>query len=286
MTKPIVVGTDGSPSADRAVEWAAAEADRRRRRLHIVHAVQPWACDLVFVPDPRVAGSLAEAGERILIQATELAAKTAPDVAVTTESVVEAPGFALREESHGAYEVVVGHRGLGGFTGLLLGSTSLTVAGHTACPAVIVRGPGAEDRGEVLAGVDLRGEESARVLEYAFECAAVRGNWVRVVHTWHVPTTLFNGAYPVTVRQALGAAQERLADAVAPWRAKYPDLRVVEETPPGQPVAELVNRSGRADLLVVGPHRHGAGPHVGSVGHGVIHHADCPVAVVGSATCE
>jgi nucleotide-binding universal stress UspA family protein len=281
MNIPIVVGTDGSPSAERAVEWAAAEAARRRRRLHIVHAVQPWACDLRFDPDPQAAGSLAKAGEGILIQATELAAKTAPGIAVTTESVFETPGYALREQSHGAYEIIVGHRGLGGFTGLLLGSTSLTVAGHTACPAIIVRGTDSEVRGEVLAGVDLR-DESARVLEYAFECAALRGSWVRVVHTWHVPTTLFNGAYPVTVRQALDAAQERLAEAVVPWRAKYPDVRVIEETPPGQPVDELVKRSARADLLVVGSRRRG--PHAGSVSHGVIHHADCPVAVIGPAT--
>jgi nucleotide-binding universal stress UspA family protein len=100
-----------------------------------------------------------------------------------------------------------------------------------------------------------------------------------------VPPTLFNGAYPVTVRQAFAASQDRLADAMAPWRARYPDV-VIEETPPGQPVDELIKRSDRADLLVVGSHRHGAGSHIGSVSHGVIHHADCPAAVIAARTSQ
>jgi nucleotide-binding universal stress UspA family protein len=275
MTNPIVVGTDGSPSAERAVEWAAAEAARRRCRLHVVYAAQPRECGLAFSPGPWDVELLTEAGEHFLLHATEIAAKAIPDVPVTTELMFEAPGFALREQAARAAEVVVGHRGRGGFAGLLLGSTSLSLAGRTPCPLVIVRG-GSGEGDEVLAGVDLRDEESARVLEYAFEAAAVRGAWVRAVYTW----TLFDGANPGAVREALTAAQTHLSEAVAPWRARYPEVRVVEETPPGHPVEELVCRSDRADLLVVGSHRHGAGPHIGSVSHGVIHHADCPVVVI------
>jgi len=282
MTNPIVVGTDGSPSAERAVEWAAAEAARHRRGLHIVYAAQPREC--AFYPGPWDIELLTDAGEAVLAGATELAAKAVPDVPVTTELVVEAPGFALREQAGRAAEVVVGHRGRGGFAGLLLGSTGLSLAGRTPCPLVVVRGGAGEARNEVLVGVDLRDGESESVLEYAFEAAALRGGWVRAVHTWEVPSTLFGGGYPVATRQALAAVQGRLAEAVAPWRTRYPDVRVIEETPPGQPVEELVNRSDRADLLVVGSHRHGAGPHIGSVGHGVIHHADCPVAVIGSVS--
>lgn len=265
-TSPIVAGTDGSPSAERAVEWAAAEAALRDRPLHIVYAAQPAYC-------PEAADLLADAGERILTAAAGLAAKAVPDLQVTTELVFGPPAYALRERSGDAWEVVVGHRGLGGFAGLLLGSTGLKVAGHTACPAVVVRGGTGADRDEVVAGVDLREENG--VLAYAFEAAAARGVWLRVVHAWQVH------AQPAeTVRQALTAAQEHLAAAVEPWRSRYPGVRVVEETPPGHPVEELVARSGRAALLVVGSHRHGAGPQINSVAHGVIHHADSPVAVV------
>src|SRR3954469_20359194 len=104
MNDPIIVGTDGSPTAGRAVEWAAAEASRRRSPLHIVYAAHTresvpayssafWEVDL-----------LGEAGRHILVQAAELAAKTAPDVVVTTELVFEAPAFALRERSERAAE--------------------------------------------------------------------------------------------------------------------------------------------------------------------------------------
>lgn len=283
MNEPIVVGTDGSPYADRAIEWAAAEAARRNRPLHIVHAVQPWIRDLGFSPDPWVSDSLADTGEQILTNAVQAAAKAAPDIAVTTELMLQTPSAALREQSERAYEVVVGHRGLGGFTGLLLGSTSLKLAGKTQVPVIVVRGGGGngDGRDEVLAGVDLCNDDgSARVLEYAFQAAAIRRAWVRIVLAWPVPTDPPNGAYALSVRQALADVQNRLAEAVAPWRAEFPSVRAIEETPPGQPVEELVKRSDHADLLVVGSHRRCHTPHLGSVSHGVIHHADCAVAVI------
>jgi nucleotide-binding universal stress UspA family protein len=284
MTNPIVVGTDGSPSAERAVAWAAAEAERRGCRLHIVYAVLPREYGLTL--GAWCVGSLADAGESILLRAGELAAKTVPGVAVTTELMSEMPAFALREQGERAAEIVVGHRGHGGAAGLLLGSTSLSLAGRTSCPLVIVRGEAGDERDEVVVGVDLLDGGSERVLAYAFEAASLRGAWVRIAHTWEVPPTLFNGAYSVTIRQALAAAQNRLADAAAPWRARYPDVRAIEETPAGRPMDELIKRSGHADLLVVGSHRHGAGPHLGSVSHNVIHHADCPVAVIAASTTQ
>jgi nucleotide-binding universal stress UspA family protein len=280
MNDPIIVGTDGSPTAGRAVEWAAAEASRRRSPLHIVYAAHTresvpayssafWEVDL-----------LGEAGRHILVQAAELAAKTAPDVVVTTELVFEAPAFALRERSERAAELVVGHRGRGGFAALLLGSTGLSLAGHTSCPLVVVRGGAYDQRNEVLVGVDSRDDEGSPALEYAFDAAARQDAWVRAVHAWEVPPEPFERNYPETVRQALAEEQERLSATMAPWRRRYPGVRVVEETPKGQPIAELTARSTGACLLVVGSH-HDGGPHLGSVGHGAIHHADCPVAVVG-----
>ena len=190
---------------------------------------------------------------------------------------------ALRAQADRAAEIVVGHRGLGGFTGLLLGSTSLALAGRTHCPLIVVRGAAEGDRREVLVGVDLRDGGVAGLLEYAFATAALRKAWLRVVHAWDVPGPLFNGADPLIAREAIAVMQERLADTVAPLRNRHPEVRVIEETPPGRPVAELTERSKRADLLVVGSHKRGGGPHIGSVSHGVIHHAACPVAVVPSA---
>jgi nucleotide-binding universal stress UspA family protein len=283
MMESVAVGTDGSAPADLAVEWAADEAALRRRPLHIVHAAERWEYDIPFHTAPGMRESLTETGERILAEAVDRAVKARPGLDITTELMFEAPAYALRSLGKRSCEVVIGHRGLGGFTGMLLGSTGLRVAGHAPGPVIVVRGETHERRGEILVGVDFS-EESAVALRYAFDAAAIRGASVRAVHAWQAPSTLFSGARPVTVHQAAAAAQERLTDVVAPWRAEYPDVRVIEQAPAGQAVHELAERSARAALLVVASRGLGGlhGLHLGSVSHGVIHHADCPVAVVRS----
>ncbi|WP_433191102.1 universal stress protein [Actinoallomurus sp. CA-150999] len=280
--EPIVVGTDGSPRADVAVEWAAEEAGRTGRPLHILNATEHWSCDLPFHSAPGLSESLTETGDRILTAAVERALKTRPGIDVTTELVHEAPADALRGAAARAYELVLGHRGLGGVGALLLGSTGLKVAGHAPGPVIIVRGGTEETRGEVVVGVDRSGE-SALALRYAFEAAAIRGAWVRAVHVWEMPSPTVTGAYPEAIRQGAAAAAERLAGVVAPWRQRYPDVRVIEQAPSGHLVGELVARSAAADLLVVGARANCNGRyglHLGSVSHGVIHHSHCPVAVV------
>jgi nucleotide-binding universal stress UspA family protein len=278
MIQPIVVGTDGSSRADLAVEWAADEATLRRRPLHIVHAAERWAYDVPFYAAPGMCPSLTETGEHILAEATDRAAKTRPTLPVTTELIFDSPACALRSLGRRADEIVIGHRGLGGFAALLLGSTALRLAGHLPVPLLVLRGEPRERRDEVLAGVDLT-EDPRGVLAYAFEAAALRGAWVRVVHAWQPP-----GAG--SVQEAMAVTQEGLTDAVATWRAAYPDVCVVEQTPCGHPVGELARRSARAALLVVGSRGPGVrrsadhGLRLGSTGHGVLHHADCPVALV------
>lgn len=259
MMEPIVVGTDGSSHADIAVEWAADEAVRHLRPLHIVHATERYD-----IP-----------AERVLAEATARAEKNRPELAVTGELITESPAYALRIAARRAFEVVVGHRGDGGFDGMLLGSTGLRAAGHAQGPVVVIRGAATERYREVVVGVDGPAETALR---YAFRAAAARGAWLRAVHTWLPPER----AYPVALDRACATAAERLAEAVAPWQERYPDVKVIEQTPSGHPIRELAERSALADLLVVGS-RAAMGPHglfLGPVAHGAIHHARCPVAVV------
>lgn len=279
--KPIVVGADGSPSAGLAIEWAAEEAARLDRPLHIINATEHWFYDVPFHGARGLPESLTETGERVLAEAVERARKIRPGVEITTEIIFQAPSQALRDSAERAYEVVVGHRGIGGLAGMLLGSTGLRVAGHAPGPVVVVRGEANGGRGEVLVGVDASAA-SAAALGYAFEAAAARGAWVRAVQAWELPPVPFTGTYAAALRRAAAAVGERLAVALAPWRDRHPDIRVIEETPPGHPVGELVVRSARADLLVVGADqgRGLGGLRLGSVSHGVIHHSGCPVAVV------
>jgi nucleotide-binding universal stress UspA family protein len=272
---PIVVGVDGSPSASGAMRWAAADATRRGRPLRLVHAVEPWACDIPFYPAPLMTESIENAGRTILERAIEQVHEWCPDLLATAELVADPPAAALRRQARGAYEVVVGHRGLGGFTGLLLGSVGLHTAGYADGTVVVVRGGDRAEQGEVVAGIDLS-KHSETALDHAFDAAAVRAARLRVVYAWCPP----EGQYAVLeVGELAEIAVRTVREVLEPWKARYPQVEVAHDTVRGHPVKELVHASVGADLVVVAARGH-SNARLGSVSHGLIHHADCPVAVV------
>jgi nucleotide-binding universal stress UspA family protein len=280
LSDPVVVGTDGSETAGLAVEWAAEEAVLRRRPLRIVHAVQPWIPAAPMLPPAELAESLEEAGRAILEEAERLAHKSRPDLEVTTELILRSPAQALSGQADTAFATVLGHRGIGGFSRLLLGSTGLRVAGHVPGPVVIVRGEDVAAGGDVVVGFDPAGECRA-ALEYAFEEAALRGARLRVVHAWQPPAPTGAG-YTVDEREAAESARWATVRATADLRQEHPGVEVVEDVVRDHPVEALSDASRKAALVVVGAHhRHGLGALLlGSVSHGIIHHAHCPVAVV------
>ncbi|MFC5748292.1 universal stress protein [Actinomadura rugatobispora] len=277
MSDPIVVGTDASAGADRAVEWAADEAASRGRPLHIVHSIDKGLYELPLFAPSRVADSVTAAGRRILEAAEHLAREGRPGIEVTTELVTDNTATALRDQSRRAFEVVVGNRGLGGFAGLMLGSTGLRLATHAAGPVVIVRGDAGPGHGEILVGIDLA-TDPAPALGYAFEAAATRGARVRVLHAWRLGEI---EADLIDEREVKERLRWEIVEAHAPWRKAHPGIEVLEEVVREHPVAALSDASRQADLLVVGAHGHGRLdlPRLGSVSHGVIHHARCPVVV-------
>ncbi|HEU5161017.1 MAG TPA: universal stress protein [Streptosporangiaceae bacterium] len=277
---PIIVGTDGSRQARTAVAWAADDAALFGRPLRIVHAVERWLYDIPRFPVRGTRDPLTEAGRELLADAEKLVRERRPDVDVTTEVREDEVGHALQNLAPEAFEIVLGNRGHGGFAALLVGSTGLRVAGHAPGPVVIVRGEVDARRGVVVAGVDLVGD-SALALEYAFAAAAARGASVRVVHASRRAVLLAEGGYAPGVEELEKELTSRMEEVLAPWRARYPDVAVSTELTPNHPVAALVEASQAADLLVTGAHA--GGPReirLGSVGHGVIHHAHCPVAIV------
>ncbi|WP_306747985.1 universal stress protein [Saccharothrix yanglingensis] len=147
--RPVVVGVDGSESAARAVRWAAREAARRTAPLVIVHA-----CPVVagHVPEPAPLPrsyheAVLEQGRERLAEAEAEARGTAPEVEVRTELVFGGAAEDLVGRSASAQLVVLGSRGLGGFTGLLVGSIAVAVSTHGHCPVVVVRGTGPEAGG-------------------------------------------------------------------------------------------------------------------------------------------
>ena len=132
----IVVGVDGSEHARRALEWAIDEARLRGAELHLVHS---WKFP---PPSPLPDGGIAPADfEGAANAILDDACSIVPDgVAIRREIANDNAAHALVRCSERADLVVVGARGLGGFTGLLLGSVSEQVVHHARCPVVVVPG--------------------------------------------------------------------------------------------------------------------------------------------------
>lgn len=283
MSEYIMVGVDGSPPAVQAVKWAAAEAVRRDRPLLIIHVVAKNTGLVLLRTMPGVFDSLVENGNRVLAEAEEQAMLHRPGLSVTTLLVdAGTPSEGLGEHAAEALEVVVGHRGLGGFAELLLGSTGLHIAGHLPAPVVIVRGdapdgPGAE-HGEVVVGVDL-GQDVDSMLDYAVAVAVARGARLRVVHAWQPAPAVALEGFMIDVEEVNADYRDHLHSLIAPWQRRHPDLEILEQVNAVHPVPALTEASRRADLLVVGHHARRL-PRLGSIGHGVLHHSACPVAVV------
>jgi nucleotide-binding universal stress UspA family protein len=132
-----VVGIDGSEPAERALDWAVAEASRRDAPLHLVTSwMFPMAPGYAFTATvPQVH----EAAREVCEQAADDARRRAPQLHVSTEIVQQSPGPALVAASKDADLLVVGNRGLGGFEGLVMGSVSQYCARHARCSVVVVR---------------------------------------------------------------------------------------------------------------------------------------------------
>ncbi|MFG3699343.1 universal stress protein [Micromonospora sp. NPDC047620] len=282
---PVVVGVDGSAAALDAVRVAAREAAQRQRPLRVVHA---FIWPLTRVPVDPVPGAPAGAGlrnqaERYVAEAIAEAGKAAPEVAVTGVVVDGAATPVLLDESRDAALVVLGHRGLGGFAGLLIGSVTVQVSAHALCPVLVVRGEPRAD-GPVVVGVD-GSANSTEAVAFAFEEASHRGAPLIAVQAWLFPSPVGPGDILPLVYDldAYAAEEERvLAESVAGFAERYPDVPVRHRLVRGSPARVLVDESEAAQLVVVGARGRGplSGLLLGSVSHAVLHHAHSPVAIV------
>ncbi|MFI8193723.1 universal stress protein [Streptomyces sp. NPDC085946] len=283
---PLVVGVDGSDSSDLAVDWAVDEAARHGLPLRLLYAslAERHEEDVPSAGAGRPAGKAL--ADHVVGSAAERARRRGPTVRVLAEVVADEPVSALVAAGRDASALITGARGRGGLTGLLPGSVSLAVAARAPCPVVVVRGDragltGAHERILLGAGEPATGERAVR---FAFREAVARGCVLDVVRAWR-PAPGATGSSPLA--GALGRHHEEraselldalLADAVA----AHPDVRVHRTTVEGPARKVLVHRSAAADLVIVGARsRTGrTGLRLGRVGHTLLHHADCPVALV------
>ncbi|MEU5266593.1 universal stress protein [Amycolatopsis sp. NPDC021455] len=286
----VVAGIDGSASAVRAAVWAGAEAVRRGRPLRLVqvYALPQVSAPVAFGTHDQVRAGLAERAGEWLADAKAAVLAEHPGLAVTTAAREWSPVTALVQESQHADLVVLGSRGLGGFTGLLVGSTAVAVAAHAHCPIVVVRGRSPHDpppgTGPVLVGADGSADSDAAIA-FACEEARLRGTSLIAVHTWS--DVLADGMlrpHPLQEDPVEIAAAERakLAEQVVGWQRKYPDLAIEFEVVRGRPVRTLLERGEDAQLIVVGCRGRGGftGMLLGSTSQALIAHSPCPVAVV------
>jgi nucleotide-binding universal stress UspA family protein len=291
---PVVVGVDGSEHSLAAADLAADEAARRGLRLELVHGFVPPAPSpaATMAPDLPPIGAAPELTEEMLRERAalrgqaerllhEVAARVRadhPELPVVTRLWDGYPAGVLAEASRHAALMVVGHRGAGGFAGLLTGSVGVQLAEHSACPVIIVRGEQAADA-PVVVGVD-GSEGSRRAAEFAAEAAEWYQTSLIVLYAWvgdagWPPAMAQSGRPPPAVPDAVTQVVTELTD-------KHPQIGVHPEVRQHLPAHEaLVAASKHARLVVVGSRGLGGflGLLLGSVSQALVHHAHCPVAV-------
>jgi nucleotide-binding universal stress UspA family protein len=286
-SKPIVAGTDGSEESLRAIDWAAREAALRGAPLRIV-----GVAELLPRMSPRAGASgstydtvtdvLDKDRDRALATAAERAAKTAAGVLIDTDELTGPTAQAVTEAGSGALMLVLGSRGNGAFTALLLGSVSRYAASHASSPIVVTRDASPVTHGLIGVGVG-DPDGCADTLAFAFEEANLRHASLHAIHSWHTPQSNITRAGPIPTEsgaQAAADAASQLAALLDECRAKYPDVEVTHEVVHGHPGRALVGLSARADLVVIG--RRAGAPGPGKVRHALLNHAHGPVATVPS----
>ena len=185
--------------------------------------------------------------------------------------------------------IVMGSRGLGGFSGMVMGSVSAAVVSHAKCPVIVVREESdvstATKYGPVVVGVDGTGV-AEKAIEMAFAEASARKAPLRAVHTWidmQVQASLAGLNAAQKQWEEIEEDQKRLlAERISGYKDKYPDVEVEQIITRDRPVRALADASEDAQLLVVGSHGRGGfrGMLLGSTSRALLQEAPCPLMVV------
>ncbi|OBG93971.1 hypothetical protein A5697_03155 [Mycobacterium sp. E3251] len=287
----ILVGIDGSAAALGAVRWAARDAALRNAPLTLVHVVDAplpgWFQVAARTDFRRGRGQRARGLIKTAIRVAEESAGARRPAKVETKVLYSTAVPTLVALSKEVEMVVVGDRGHRGALGArsALGSVSSGLVYHAHCPVAVI--PSEQPQvgkaeAPVLVGIDgSRASEAAT--EIAFEEASRRRVGLVALHAWADP----RAATSRTVYQdakwdaRLSEEEEVLAERLAGWHDRYPDVGVHRRIEIGEPVRWLLEASEKAQLLVVGSHGRGgfAGRVLGSVGASVVNRAKLPVIV-------
>ncbi len=285
----VVVGTDLSKRAGKAMVWAADHAAQRGEPLLILLV-------LPQVPIPRRShlfeamasgdypAHLRERGEERLADEKARLAATHPDLVVETAIVDGRPAEVLANASVDAEIVVVGARGHHAPISVrVLGGTADAVTSHAHGPIAVVTDlsePVAD--GPVVVGVD-DSAESRAAIAYAADVARETGVGLLAIHAWDIgPMIAGPEAWPLHVEEVMPTLEQFAHDVVTEVLGENPDVPVTIEAPPERASRALVEASAKASMLVVGSRGRGgfAGVLLGSTSREVLRDAHCPVVVV------
>jgi nucleotide-binding universal stress UspA family protein len=269
---PVVAGVDGTAAGASVIRLAAAEATLRGRPLLLISARPPRRDEA-----HRPAGGAGDAAEHRLAMAGSAVREAHPGLSPSMRLEVGELAEVLIDASRDAELLVVGDT--------VTSAISERVAAHAAAPVLVTRAGLGVPGGPVLVGIDGANPWPA-ALTFAFEEAACRGTTLMPLYVWSgVPDTALTELDPFAydLQTAADEADRVLAEALAGWSDKYPQVRVerraVLRSDPGQ---ALVQASRPAALLVVSACSHVGRSEqlLGTVTRRVLHQAACPMAVL------
>ncbi len=281
----IIVGVDGSPASDSAVEWAARDAVVRGTSLTLVRVENPAAPTWSQAPAlEELKGWQQAEGRRMLENASKIAQGAVNDSAhihVDGELLFSATVPTLVDLSRHAELVVVGTDGRGALSRGLLGSVSSGLVRHAHCPVAVIHEDGqtrSSAADPVVVGID-GSPTSERAIAIAFDEASRRHVHLVALHAWSDEERI---PLPGVNWSAVEEEEQRLlTEALAGWQERYPDVKVTKRLVCERPARALVRECESAQLVVVGSHGSNALTRtlLGSVSNALVQSVRRPVIV-------
>lgn len=281
----IVVGVDGSERNHAAVAWACHEADETKKKLVLVAGNDGLPVPL---PMPRFSAdyTIDDSEDQTRQMLDRVRGQMKPHAAGRTATVlVESgkPADIILRAAERADLVVVGKRGLGAVTRILVGSTSIAVAGRSRVPVIVVPDQWVQaDRrtSSIVVGVDAACRDEA-VLEFAFRRARDLAVPLIAVHAWQVPQ-IYTWS-PEDITRWADVASSDLDIKLTNVADRHTDVEVVRLPQRGNAAMALLDAGDVSQLIVLGRHtrpEHPGGFTFGSTARGVLHYSTCPVVVI------
>lgn len=257
----VVVATDGSEDALRAVHWAAEQAYLERRPLAVVTVIGTpgvptiaWAgMGAAYAYQPH---ELVEHGRAVADEALALVRRLRPGLHAQATVLTGDPRQALVDLSNNIHLLVLGSRGRGAFRSKVLGSVSAAVSRDAACPVIVCRpvsSGSTHDQG-LLVGADGT-LESLPVIEFAFHQASLLGLPLTVMHCVGPEVGVAPGLTGETsLARRLEEHRLLLSESVAGMSTKFPEVEVELRLASGIAEVCLAKKTGTWNLVIVGRH--------------------------------